>query len=164
MYKKAATLIVVPVLILIGFMVGKPLGKGLISNLVLRDSLFPLLLSRPIDQFFGMHILLNSPNPYSRLSGYYSLFDNRMINAEFLIERFKIEENYVIKRTILWILSFSEDPKQVLKFYSALYDKNDIIARDVLVHMRNLDKGYYEKFIEVHKVNKRMLPADQKLR
>jgi len=162
MYKKAATLTLFPVLILMGFMAGRGIGKGLISNLILKDSMFPLLLSRPIDQFYGMHILLNSPNPYSRLSGYYSLIDSKMINNEFLIDRYKNEDNFAIKRTILWILSFSEDSNGVLKFFSTIYDKNDIITKDMLAYMRHIDKGYYAKFIEVHKIDKKLLPVEER--
>jgi hypothetical protein len=162
MHKKAATLALFPVLILMGFMAGRVIGKGLISNLILKDRMFPLLLSRPIDQFYGMHILLNSANPYSRLSGYYSLIDNKMINNEFLIDRYKNEDDFVIKRTILWILSYSEDSRGVLKFFSSIYDKSDIITKDMLAYMRHIDKGYYAKFIEVHKIDKKLLPFEER--
>ena len=160
MLKKAATLVLFPVLILMGFIMGRFFGKGFVTNLILKDSMFPLLLSRPVNQFYDMYILINSRNPYSRLSGYYSLIDNKMINNQFLMERYQNEENYVTKRTILWILSFSEDSDSVLKFYASIFDKNDILWRDVLVFMMRVNREYYTKFIEINKIDRKLLPAE----
>jgi hypothetical protein len=160
MFKNAATLVLFPVLILMGFIAGRFVGKGLVTNLILKDSMFPLLLSRPVNQFYDMYILINSRNPYTRLSGYYSLIDNKMINNQFLMERYQNEENYVIKRTILWILSFSEDSDSVLKFYSSIFDKNDILLRDILVFMKHVNREYYTKFIEINKIDRKLLPAE----
>ena len=160
MLKKAATLALFPVLILVGFIAGRFVGRGLVTSLILKNSMFPLLLSRPVNQFYDMYLLINSANPYSRLSGYYSLVDNKMINNQFLMERFQKEENYVIKRTILWILSFSEDTDSVLKFYSSIFDTNDILSKDILVCMKRVNREYYTKFIEIHKIQRKLLPAD----
>jgi hypothetical protein len=83
-----------------------------------------------------------------------------MINNQFLMERYQNEENYVIKRTILWIMSFSEDSDSVLKFYASVFDKNDMLFKDILVYMKHVNLEYYKKFIEIHKIDKKLLPAE----
>ena len=32
----------------------------------------------------------------------------------------------------------------------------------MLAYMRHIDKGYYAKFIEVHKIDSKLLPAEDK--
>src|SRR4030067_1437562 len=77
MLKKTAPWILLPVLLVFGYWSGRVIGTRFLLNLLSSDSLFPLLISRPVDQFYEIALLLNSRNPYSRLSGYYSLLDNK---------------------------------------------------------------------------------------
>jgi len=158
MLKKTAPWILLPVLLVFGYWSGRFIGNRFLLNLISSDSLFPLLISRPVDQFYEIALLLNSRNPYSRLSGYYSLLDNKMINTQFLMERFQKEENYTIKRSILWILSFSDDTGDVLRFYSSIFSRNDPLMKDILVLMKRIDRDYFMKFIEKNKIDNTVMP------
>ncbi|OHD64773.1 MAG: hypothetical protein A2176_10620 [Spirochaetes bacterium RBG_13_51_14] len=141
--------ILIPVLIVIGFLIGRVLGDRFIENIVLKQSRLPLLLSSPVVQFYDVYTLINSNNPYSRLSGYYSLLDNKMINEAYLMERYRQERIVVIKRTLLWCLSFSKDTGAVLEFYSSIYhDGDQSLKVDILGLMKRLDEKYYLDFMK----------------
>jgi hypothetical protein len=158
MFKKAATWILFPVLIITGIIMGRFIGNRFVASMVLKNSTLPLLFTRPVNQFYDMYVLMNSGNPYSRLSGYYSLIDNKMINNEFLMERYQKEENFAIKRTILWILSFSNDSQGVLKFYASIFNENTLMMKDILVLMKRINADYYMKFVETRKIDKKLMP------
>ncbi|OHD69049.1 MAG: hypothetical protein A2W19_17510 [Spirochaetes bacterium RBG_16_49_21] len=81
-----------------------------------------------------------------------------MINTQFLMERFQKEENYTIKRSILWILSFSDDTGDVLRFYSSIFSRNDPLMKDILVLMKRIDRDYFMKFIEKNKIDNTVMP------
>ena len=80
-----------------GFFIGRGAGNRLMEGILLRETRFPLLLSRPVYQFYDIYTLLNSNNPYSRLSGYYSLVDANMIDLNFIRERYAREQVPVIQ-------------------------------------------------------------------
>jgi hypothetical protein len=159
MFKKTAPWIFFLVFLISGFFSGRFVGNRFLSNLIFSNGAFPLLISRPVVQFYEMTVLLNSGNPYSRLSGYYALLDNRMINTRFLMERFNKEQDYTIKRTILWILSFSDDTGDVLKFYASVFHNNDPFMKDILALMKRVDGAYYRKFIERNTIDKTLKPS-----
>ena len=74
------------------------------------------------------------------------------------MERFQKEENYTIKRSILWILSFSDDTGDVLRFYSSIFSRNDPLMKDILVLMKRIDRDYFMKFIEKNKIDNTVMP------
>ncbi len=140
--------------LLIGYYGGRLLGNRFVEDIVLQQSRFPLLLSRPVSQFYDMYTLINSNNPYSRLSGYYSLVDNKMINEQFLMERFSREQNEALKGAILWILGNSSDKDGVVRFYASVYEgSSDTIKRRLLGLMKRMDNEYYMNFIKKNKID-----------
>jgi hypothetical protein len=159
-FRKAAPWFLFLFFLLCGFLSGRSVGNRFLSNLVFSNGAFPLLISRPVVQFYEMTVLLNSGNPYRRLSGYYALLENRMISIRFLTERFNKEQDYTIKRTILWILSFSDDTGEVLRLYASVYHNNDPFRKDVLALMKRVDGAYYRKFIKRNSIDKAHRPLE----
>jgi hypothetical protein len=145
----ACAVILLGVAITGGFFMGRSAGDRLVRGVLLRESKLPLLLSRPVYQFYDIYTLLNSGNPFSRLSGYYSLVDAKMIDIEFIRERYDREQVPVIRRTLLWVLGFSRDRAAALKFYASRYDTGDEeTKKDILAMMKRLDPAFYGKFIK----------------
>ncbi|HQL81372.1 MAG TPA: hypothetical protein PK307_04175, partial [Spirochaetota bacterium] len=104
-------------------------------------------------QFYDIFNLLNSNNPYSRLSGYYSLVDANMIDPGFIRERYSREQVPVIRRTLLWVLGLSKDRDEALRSYVSLYDaSDDDMKREILGMMKRLDPAFYGEFIKKNRV------------
>lgn len=137
-----------------GFLFGSALGSILITGLITKGNRTAFLLYRPSSEYIITARLLGSSSELLRLSGYYSLLDNRRIDNNFLIERYKKEPDY-IKRSIIWILGYSENPKSVLSFLSEEYnDASKYLKREMLKSMKRIDKTYYTDFIVKHGINK----------
>ncbi len=136
------------VAVFLGYAAGRGLGSRLVERVVIGESRFPLLLAKPVGQFIDIYRLLNSDNPFSRLSGYYSLVDNRMIDEDFIIERFRAERLDVTRTTLLWILSFSRDADRVMDFYESIYSDSDVaIQAEIRRHMQRVNAVRYAEFL-----------------
>lgn len=136
-----------------GFFIGRGAGNRLMEGILLRETRLPLLLSRPVYQFYDIHTLLNSNNPYSRLSGYYSLVDVNMIDPDFIGERYIREQVPVIRRTLVWVLGLSKERKAALRTCASLYDSSDDeMKREILSVMQRLDPSFYGEFIKKNRV------------
>ena len=148
--KAAAGISLAAVLLLAaGFFAGRAAGSWLIKSVLLRESRLPLLLSRPVYQFYDIHTLLNSSDPYSRLSGYYSLVDANMIDEKFIRERYAREQEPVIRRTLLWVMGRSGDRRAALRCYAALYESSDdVMKKEIRALMERLDPAFYREFIK----------------
>jgi hypothetical protein len=147
-------------LALVGFGGGRVIGGWLLEKIVLREYRFPLLLSRPVSQVYDIYTLINSANPYSRLSGYYSLIDNGMIDETFLKDRFRREQDPAIKSAILWVLSFSGDTDSIMKFYASVFSASgDPMKRQILNLTKRLGNDYYLRFININRPDKKLLPV-----
>jgi hypothetical protein len=151
--------LVIIALLASGLVAGRLLGLRLVESVVLNQNRLPLLLSQPVNQFYNVYSLINSGNMYSRLSGYYGLKDNRMIDEKFLTERFKTEKDPVVRRTLAWVLSFSEDPAPALKFYASIFpESDDSLKKELLRLMKRIDEAYYRDFVVKNRVNKALIP------
>lgn len=161
---KNKTIVICAVLLLlplIGYRAGRLAGGRMLAGIVMRESSFPLLISRPVTQFYDLYVLINSGNPFSRISGYYLLLDNNMIDEVFLLERYRKEELFAIRRTILWILGFSQDAGVVLRDYAALYNESDEpMKKEILALMKRKDRDYYRAFVRDGRVDKKLLPRE----
>jgi hypothetical protein len=145
----AYILCVLAVTVSAGFFIGRGAGNRFVEGILLRESRFPLLLSRPVYQFYDIYTLINSQNPFSRLSGYYSLVDANMIDLEFIKERYAQEQVPVIRRTLLWVLGFSKERTAVLRYYASLYNSSDDdMKKDILAMMQRLDPAFHREFIK----------------
>jgi hypothetical protein len=150
----AVSVVVCVAAFLMGLFGGRILGNRFVQDIVFQQARFPLLLSRPVSQFYDIYTLINSNNPYSRLSGYYSLVDNKMINEQFLMERFRREQNDALRGSILWILGNSSDRDGIVRFYASVYEESsDTIKKRILGLMERTDIDYYMKFIKKNKID-----------
>jgi hypothetical protein len=142
-----------------GYGAGRLIGTRFMESIILKEGRLPLLLSRPVSQFYDVYSLINSNNPFSRLSGYYSLVDNNLVNVQFIADRYGREQFIVIQRTLLWVLSYTKDTGTALKFYASIYNTCDgSLKKDILRYMIRLDKKYYDGFIKANKVDRLLLP------
>lgn len=156
---KAAFFLLLFALLAAGFAAGRLLGHRLVEGVILGRQRLPLLLSQPVAQLTDVYALISSGNYFSRLSGYYALRENGMIDHAFLAERFKTEKEPAVKRTIVWALSFSGDTAAVLNFYAAVYpESDDSLKREILKLMKRLDEAYYLDFAARNRVGKTLLP------
>ena len=147
----AACMLVVT--LLAGFLVGRGIGNRFMEGILFKESRFPLLLSRPVYQFYDIYTLINSNNPFSRLSGYYSLVDAKMIDLDFIKERYAQEELPVVKETLLWVLGFSKDRSAVLNYYASIYDAgDDDMKREILALMERLDPAFQVEFVKKNRI------------
>ncbi|MBN2160861.1 MAG: hypothetical protein JW807_15840 [Spirochaetes bacterium] len=152
-------ILIIVALVAGGLAAGRLLGSRLLESVILSRTRFPLLLSQPVGQLNNVYALINSGNPFSRLSGYYALREKGMIDQKFVAERFKSEQEPAARRTLAWILSFSEDRSAALKFYASIYaESDDSLKKELLRIMKRLDKEYYRDFIEKNRVEKMLIP------
>jgi hypothetical protein len=143
----------------IGYGAGRLLGNRFMESIILKEGRFPLLLSRPVNQFYDVYTLINSSNPFSRMSGYYSLVDNNLVNVQFIADRYGREQFVVIHRTLLWVLSYAKDRDKALAFYASVYNTcDDSLKKDILRHMMKIDKKYCNDFIKQNKVERSFIP------
>ncbi len=148
-------------LTVIGYRVGRLAGGRMLADILMKESSLPLLLSRPVSQFYDMYVLINSGNPFSRISGYYSLMDNNMIDEQFLLDRYRKEEIFAIRRTILWVLGFSHDTGMVMRDYAALFKEADEpMKKEILALMKRKDRAFYAKFVRNNRINEKMMPRE----
>jgi hypothetical protein len=146
-------------LLLAGYGAGLLIGNRFVESVILREGRFPLLLSRPVNQFYDVYSLINSADPFRRLSGYYSLVDNNMVNEQFIADRYGREQIPVVRRTLLWVLSHSKDSGKALKFYASIYNTADnSLKKDILRYMLRLDKKYTEAFIRENRIERALIP------
>jgi hypothetical protein len=142
-----------------GLCAGRLLGNRFMESIIMEQGRFPLLLSRPVNRFYDIYALIHSENSFSRMSGYYGLADNRMINLEFLSERFRLEREDPLRKTVLWILSYSNDTSGVLKFYLSVYkESGDSVKRRILELMMRVSNDYYIKFVRTNRIDAKLLP------
>lgn len=140
--------------IITGLLFGSVIGDLLITGLITKGNRTAFLLYRPSAEYIYTAKLLGSNSELLRLSGYYSLLDNRQIDSDFLIERYRKEPDY-IKRSIIWVLGFAENPEAALAFFTKEYkNASKILKREMLRAMKRIDKSYYTKFIIKNKINK----------
>ncbi len=116
--------------ITLGYVIGSFIGTIGLKDLVLHNKKLYLLLFKPSERFYEVYNKINSNNELKRLSGYYALLDNHMIDPIFLKRRYKIEKSLLLKRTILWLLSFATNKDEVISFYRKIY-KNSSNAQKV---------------------------------
>ncbi len=146
------------ILIVIGYKAGNFIGAKYISEFYSNGSRSLFSLYRPANEYFKIYGSLNSINAYERLTGYYSLLDNKIIDEEFLFDRYKREELSTAKLTIVWILSFSKNIKKVEDIYGAIYaGSNYAIKKEILRALFRMDRSAFNDFARKFKVDEKLL-------
>jgi hypothetical protein len=105
-----------------GFGTGIVCGNVILSHSIKGDFLFMAFIFQPSQNFIDTYSLLNNSNDFKRLTGYYAYKESRLVDLDFLYERYKIEESDIIHNTIIWIAGNSDlNNKKLVDFYKKLY-------------------------------------------
>lgn len=140
--------IVLVLALAIGLGCGVNGGDVLLQRSMFRGGSSPLLF-RPAYQYYSIFRFINDGDEMKRLAGYYALLESRGRNDDFLIERYEKEDSPVIKRTIVWILGFSEEIDGILDFYHGIYKNSpESIKRQIEVSLLLQDAGVYRDFMK----------------
>ncbi len=146
----------------VGYVLGDSIGTYLTKTLVLYERRYLLLLYRPAHEYIFLYDKLNDVNELNRLSGYYSLLEYKSIDNTFLIDRYKREKSPYIKRTIIWILGYSEDSSGTIDFFSSIYKgATPEIQLEILRTVKRMDESSLKQFIINQKVHKNILKKTQ---
>ncbi len=141
-----------------GYSFGRLTGTRAVKEMVTGgEGLFFLLLG-PAHQFFQVYRMLNSNSEVIRLSGYYSMLDNNIIDEGFLRERYRDETSIPVKRTIIWLMGFSGDFEDMKKFFNKIYDESHReVKREILRIFQRRDPAYFKEFTRRKKGSGKLL-------
>jgi len=107
---------------LAGLGVGIACGNVILSRSIKGDFLFMAFIFQPSQNFVDTYSLLNDSNDFRRLTGYYAYKESKLVDLDFLYERYKIEESDIIHNTIIWIAENSNlNNENIVDFYKKLY-------------------------------------------
>ncbi len=136
----------------VGYALGRVTGNRIVSGL-LEGKRFVLLFYQPPFEYLKTANQLYSSDELERLEGYYSLLDNKIIDTDLLIERYK-QESELIKPLIIWLLGYSGEKEAVLRFISEEYASGDLrVKNEILKTMKRLDEVYLKNFSSSKKIN-----------
>ncbi|MDY6969230.1 MAG: hypothetical protein SVR08_11355 [Spirochaetota bacterium] len=154
-FKKKIYIFCVSILLIAGgYFIGNFSGNLLIKRFVIFRSPFVYLLYRPAYEYLYTIKVLASQDDLDRLKGYYSLWETKKIDEAFLIERYKKENSLLLKRSIIFILGFSNNKDIVSDFSTIIYkDSPWRIKMEILRTIKRLDGNLYIKFISDNKIN-----------
>lgn len=108
-----------------------------------------LVFFYPSSNYIDTIKLLNSENPLKRLSGYYAYSGSKVVDFDYLQNRFMEEEWPVIKSTIIWIASQNSRTGDVLSFYKKIFNASDPRNRDfILNYIEKKDIKMYNELLE----------------
>ena len=160
-YKSILILLIISIILLFsGFFIGRSFGQYMFTDFLKGSSKLGLILYRPSLEYFTIFKLINSSDELERLSGYYSLLENRIIDEKFLNQRFLMEESILIKRTIIWILGSSESFIEIMEFYNKVYSGSNLqIKKEIIRIIKNRDEHYYHEFIKKNNIEKNVLDS-----
>lgn len=140
-------LIAVFLLLALGFAMGKEAGNLLVTRFLAGKGASLFLLYRPAYEYMYVISLLGSDDGLKRIAGYYSLLENRKVDAEFLAERYRKEDLPFIKSAIVWILGQGGDITEAEKFFSEIYPSaSHEIRVEMLKALKRRDEGLFRRF------------------
>jgi len=160
--KNYKTVFIFPLICLLllstGYFFGRLTGINLVKSVIIDGSIAPLVFSNQVRKSIEIIRLLNSKDELERLTGYYSLLDNKIVDENYLLERFQMEKSYPIKRSILWIMSFSDNFDEVTEIYGSIFKGAPVgIKKEILMSLKRVDEYHYLQFVKEHKVGNHLL-------
>ena len=143
-------------LVALGLAAGITTGNHMIKGLISKGSLSLFLLYRPSSKYIETARLLRSNSETERLTGYYSLLENKKMDSDFLIKRYK-KESLFIKRSIIWLLGFSGD-KNISGFLAKEYIGATVnIKKEILRSIKKIDASFFDQFSKTLFADKKLL-------
>ena len=148
-YKNILTVLgVIFLAIAIGFL-GFSCGDKTIKKFLFAKSLYPLFYPSYAHKYYTVVSFLNSPDLLDRLAGYYGLADMRNIDENFIFTRLDLEESHVAKKTLIWLLSHSNNKKTTFKRLEESWDfQSDEVKSEILLTLQKLDEKAFEEFLD----------------
>ena len=145
--------VILIIISLMGYWSGKTAGTGMLSGFVGNKRINAVLFYRPASQYYEIYRLLNSGSDLDRMAGYYALIDNNIIDEDFLMERYSLENIDTVKRTIVWVMGFSKDREKIRNFFDARFSGSAIaIKGEIIRSLKRLDMRYLDEFIKKNSV------------
>jgi hypothetical protein len=130
----------------LGYQLGSALGTAMIKKMLLHQQRY-FFIYPPAQAYLTLYNRLNGRDELVRLSGYYALLDHRKIDTAFLFERYEREHALFIKRTIIWVLGFSDKHREVISFFTSIYEDAPLEIKDeILRSVRRLDRKQLHRF------------------
>ena len=148
MYKNVFAIFGIVVLAIgMGFL-GFSCGDKTIKKFLFANSVYPLFYPAYAYKYYSVVYLLNSPDMLDRLAGYYGLADMRNIDEDFIFTRLDKEESPVIKKTLVWLLSHSNNKKSTFKRLEEIWDlQSDEVKAEILRTLQKLDDKAFKEFL-----------------
>ena len=147
-----AILAVISLAIAMGFL-GFHCGNKTIKKFLFANSIYPLFYPAYAHKYYSVVSLLNSPDMLDRLAGYYGLADMRNIDEGFIFTRLEHEENPTVKKTLIWLLSHSNNKKTTFNRLEESWDsQSNDIRSEILRTLEKLDPNAFEEFLIRRKI------------
>jgi len=147
--KVSTFIFIIAALFASGLAIGGFLGRTSLNKVAAGEVTAALVLFNPSSVYIDTVKLLNSSDPFKRLSGYYAYSDTRLIDFEYLYKRFTEEESPLIKNTIIWAASQSEKTGDVIIFYKKVFKIGSKRNQEfILNYIETKDPELYNDFIE----------------
>lgn len=132
-----------------GYFLGKGAGAGLMSSLLTGGGRLVLLLYMPSARYLETIGYLDSGNELTRLAGYYSLLDNKKLDADFIIDRYREEKSVFVKRTLVWLMGFAADDGKIFDVFVDTYGSADgSVKREMIRTLKRKDTAMLEMFLK----------------
>ena len=146
--KKYKIHIIALILLAVGYIMGGRIGFYAIEQAVFSNSAAVMLLYKPAYKFINTYRYVNADDSMKRLEGYYSLLENNMIDTSFLFERYEEEDQQVNKRTIIWLLGYSEEHSEVSQFFSNHYrSAANRLRKEMLRSLQRMGDDVFKDFV-----------------
>jgi hypothetical protein len=145
-------ILIIAALFFSGIAAGNFLGRTSLNKVAAGEITAALVLFNPSSVYIDTVKLLNSRDPFKRLSGYYAYSDTRLIDLDYLYKRFTEEESPVIKNAIIWTASRSGKTDDVIYFFKKVYKLGSKRNQEfILNYIETKDVKLYNDFIETVK-------------
>lgn len=146
--RKYRIYIIALLLLLGGYAAGSRIGFHVIEEAVFSGGATVMMIYKPAYKFISMYRSVNDNDEMKRLQGYYSLLENNMLDTSFLFKRFEEEKQQVNKRTIIWLLGFSEEHAEVSDFFSTHYrSANSRMRKEMLRSLKRMSDDVFRDFV-----------------
>ncbi len=147
--KISTFILIIAALFVSGLAAGDFLGRISLNKVSAGEITAALVLFNPSSVYIDTVKLLNSRDPFKRLSGYYAYSDTRLIDLDYLHKRFTEEESPVIKNVIIWTASRSEKTDDVIYFYKKVFKLGSKRNQEfILNYIETKDVKLYNDFIK----------------
>jgi hypothetical protein len=141
MKKPVSKILLIPVFTVL-FLFGTAAGVGTKSYLeksfIQNRSRLILLMNVPVNDIYTIFKAVSSHDVGTRIAAYYGSGDMNSVSLDFLLERFKKENEFAAKRTILFVIKKMNSKKyeELVRQNPQFAEKKGFIAKEKLQSMK----------------------------